>query len=75
MATQDSAARLMSLKDVTEHLGLHRNTIGNYLSAGAFPRPVVLPGGQKRFRREDVEAWVAGLQADVTPVIEETDAA
>lgn len=54
---------LLTLRDAALLIGMHENTVRNYVGAGTFPPPVLLPGNHKRFRRSDIEAWVGNLAA------------
>jgi excisionase family DNA binding protein len=45
---------LLSTGEAAQLLGVHRSTILRYIEEGKLPAQV-LPGGQHRVRREDVE--------------------
>jgi excisionase family DNA binding protein len=50
---------LMSHSDTAAYLGVHRETLRNWRSAGQGPDYVTLPGGHIRYPLTAVEAWVA----------------
>ena len=52
-------SQLMTIQCVREFLGLSRSTIYAYIKSSAFPRPIKLGGGVNRWRRAEIEAWVA----------------
>jgi excisionase family DNA binding protein len=59
MKRQDS---FMSLKQVTEMVGLSRCTVYRWMGAGRFPRSRKLPNGKHiRFSTLEIEAWMAQL--------------
>jgi len=51
---------LFDIKEVVQLVGLSRVTLWRMWNTGEFPKPVEMPVRVTRFRREDVEAWVAG---------------
>lgn len=53
----------VSLREAAEILGVHPATIRNWADKGSLPARRT-PGGHRRFRREDLEAW---LEAQQTP--------
>jgi excisionase family DNA binding protein len=55
-----SEERLLTAREVADHLGLSPETVLRYVRRGELPA-IRLPGtakGRLRFRREDVEAWL-----------------
>lgn len=54
---------LLTTRETARLVGVCENTVRNYVGAGTFPPPVLLPGNHKRFRRSDVEAWIGNLAA------------
>ena len=55
--------RLMSLEDVAEMLGVPTSTLYQWRYRGIGPRGYRLANGRVRYRRADVEQWLAE-QAD-----------
>ena len=53
--------RLLTVREIARYLAMAPGTIRNRVSAGTIPF-VKLPGGQVRFRRADIDAWVASGQ-------------
>ena len=49
----------LSLSDASEVLGVHFTTLRRWADAGTVPC-FRTPGGHRRFRRADLESWVAG---------------
>jgi predicted DNA-binding transcriptional regulator AlpA len=58
---QLSHAELLTLKQTAQLLSMAEKTVRNQLSAGTFPIAVRRAAGGLRFRRVDVETYVAGL--------------
>lgn len=57
-----AASPLMMEGEVLEMIGVSERKLRAMKSAGQFPRPVQLPGGRLiRYRRTDVDAWIAAL--------------
>ena len=50
---------LLTLHDVRSLLKCARSTLYKYIATCAFPRPIKLGGGVNRWRRDEVEAWLA----------------
>ena len=60
---------MMSVRQVAEFLGLHENWVYDRAASGDLPSYKL--GGTRRFRREDIEAWLTaqrGARAAV-PVV------
>jgi predicted DNA-binding transcriptional regulator AlpA len=55
--------KLLTPEDVASILQVpKRQVTDRYAHRPDFPKPVVLPGGRfKRWRREDIAAWIEGL--------------
>jgi len=49
---------LLTAKDVAELLDIGRSTLYRLKSSGKVPRPVKI-GGNVRWRRAEIEAWIA----------------
>lgn len=58
MTTEAAGELLMSAEDVCEALNIGRSTLYRLKSTGRVPRPVKL-GGSVRWRRKELEAWIA----------------
>jgi len=54
------AQTIIRFKQLTEQVGLSRSTIYRLVSAGDFPKPVVLSPHAVGFLGSDVDAWLAG---------------
>ena len=50
---------LIDVKEVARRLDLSERTVWRLSSAGMLPRPVVIGGKSKRWRAEEIAAWVA----------------
>jgi predicted DNA-binding transcriptional regulator AlpA len=60
-------AALLTVSEVGKLVSLSRATIYVNMREGTFPRPVEIPGVRSsRWRRSDVEAWLAALQLQAT---------
>ena len=53
--------RLLTQKQVIDHVGLSRQMIYNLRQAGRFPAPVDLGSRALRWRESAVSAWMDGL--------------
>ena len=56
--TKDDLPRLMTRREVAEHLGVAEGTLRNWNSAGRGPAPVKYGTSTVRYLPEDVEEWV-----------------
>lgn len=52
---------LIAQEDVPGYVGISRPTMFRLIAAGKFPKAVDAGGG-KKFRRADLDKWVAGLK-------------
>lgn len=50
--------KLLTAREIAEHLGLSSETVLAWVRAGKLPA-FRLPSGQLRFREAEVEAWLA----------------
>lgn len=57
---REEASTLMTTDDLVRHLRMSRVTIWRKRAAGDFPKPCAL-GGQLRWKRRDIDDWVAKL--------------
>src|SRR5438552_8426797 len=53
--------RLISSKDVAARLGVSQATVSRAVAKGLLHPALITPGGHRRFRSEDIEAFAAGL--------------
>jgi prophage regulatory protein len=51
---------LMTLDDVAGHLQVTTRTVQRRIAAGEFPSPILVSPACPRWRREDLDAWIAG---------------
>lgn len=51
---------MMTYEQVAEVLGVSRETVWRRVVVGKMPKPVKLGYRTVRFRRQDIEEWVAG---------------
>ena len=51
--------RFLKIGDIAELLLVTTRTLRRWIKAGIFPPPVALTGRVKRWRRGDVEHWIA----------------
>ena len=54
---------LLRLKDLSDLLGLSRSSIYSRLHEGTFPRPIRAGARAVRWRKADIEAWLAAREA------------
>lgn len=67
MAIRREPPEVMTVIEVAEYLGLHKDTIYQMVAAGTLPvfRPMRRQGRNLRFLREDVRAWLKRKPVDV----------
>jgi predicted DNA-binding transcriptional regulator AlpA len=58
-----TAEPLLTLDDVLAELRVSERTFRRWRQAGTGPKAITLPGRELRFRRGDVDAWLASLGA------------
>lgn len=63
----------LSVRDVVELLSVHPDTVVRWANDGALPC-LRTPGKHRRFRRSDIEQFIAAQSAPLAPA-EPTDAA
>jgi excisionase family DNA binding protein len=63
-ATEETAgiARLLSKKELARLLGVSPRSVDRLVAAGQLPRPIKV-GALSRWRRDDVEQWIASQAA------------
>jgi excisionase family DNA binding protein len=60
--TGNEGDRLLTAKDAARYLGYSEGTVRNYASEGVIPS-VKLPTGGLRFRRSELDVWIASRPA------------
>lgn len=61
MSTPPSAV-LLRARDLKARLAISQTTLWRYCKQDpSFPRPILLPGGHRRWRLSEIEAWEASL--------------
>jgi excisionase family DNA binding protein len=60
---RSASKRLLPVREAAEYLGISPRTIQNDLSRKVFPVKPVRYRGKVLFRREDLDAYVDGLEA------------
>ncbi len=58
--------KLLTVKQVSERLGLAERTVRNQMSEGRFPIPWKKPGGKPLFLNTDVERYMIKLPYETT---------
>jgi excisionase family DNA binding protein len=56
---QTEADELLTADDVAGTYKVSRQTVGRWAREGILPTAAITPGGQRRFRRSDVEELLA----------------
>lgn len=51
--------KFLTLKEVLDELDVGRSTFNRWMQLGEAPPCTRLPGGQLRFRRDRLDAWIA----------------
>jgi excisionase family DNA binding protein len=62
MSSVDGNAEIMTIREVAEYLKVNERTIYRLLSAKKLPAFKV--GGSWRFRRADIDSWIASQSED-----------
>lgn len=57
--SSDNVPSLLTVDETARMLAVRPRTIWRWLSKAIMPEPV-RPGGSTRWRRTDIEAWIAG---------------
>jgi excisionase family DNA binding protein len=57
-------ATYLGTREVAKLTGLSESTITRAADRGDLPIALVTPGGHRRFRREDIDRFLAGLGAE-----------
>src|SRR5438128_1638565 len=61
--------RLISSKDVAARLGVSQATVSRAVAKGLLHPALITPGGHRRFRSEDIEAFAARLLGVSQPTL------
>jgi excisionase family DNA binding protein len=56
--------RLLTTMEAAEHLHVSRRTLSRWLREGIGPPSIKLPSGARRYRKGDLDRWIAEHQAD-----------
>lgn len=59
-------ARLLTVHEVAEKVGLSRTNVWNLLKKGEFPSPVYPSERSTRWIESDIDSWIDGLKANKT---------
>ncbi|GAB4069586.1 AlpA family transcriptional regulator [Ancylobacter sonchi] len=60
--TDAEGDRLLKLAEVTARVALGKSALYVKINEGTFPSPVRLAPGAVRWKKSEVDAWIAGLQ-------------
>jgi excisionase family DNA binding protein len=60
--TASEKTQWLTYKDVIVELNVSRSTLNKWRADGKSPSFIVLPNGELRIRRRDLEAWLNQLQ-------------
>ena len=63
---QTHIPELLSARDLRKHFGLATSTLYNWRDTQSFPRPLQLGANCVRWRRADIENWIASRQVAET---------
>jgi excisionase family DNA binding protein len=56
--------RLLTTMEAAKYLNVSRRTLSRWLAEGIGPPSIKLPSGARRYRRADLDRWIAEHQAD-----------
>jgi excisionase family DNA binding protein len=56
--------RLLTVTETAEYLRVSRRTLDRWLAEGIGPPSIKLPSGARRYRKADLDRWIAEHQAD-----------
>ena len=63
---QDRASRgerLLTTEEAADYLNVSRRTLARWLAEGIGPPSIKLPSGARRYRKADLDRWIAEHQA------------
>jgi excisionase family DNA binding protein len=55
----DRGERLLTTMEAADYLSVSRRTLTRWLAAGIGPPSIKLPSGARRYRRADLDRWLA----------------
>jgi excisionase family DNA binding protein len=56
--------RLLTTMEAAEYLNVSRRTLSRWLHEGIGPPSIKLPSGARRYRKADLDRWIAEHRAD-----------
>jgi excisionase family DNA binding protein len=56
--------RLLTTIEAAEYLNVSRRTLARWLREGIGPPSIKLPSGARRYRKADLDRWIAEHQAE-----------
>ena len=56
--------RLLTTAEAAEYLSVSRRTLTRWLAEGIGPPSIKLPSGARRYRKADLDRWIAEYRAD-----------
>ena len=56
--------RLLTTIEAAEYLNVSRRTLSRWLQEGIGPPSIKLPSGARRYRKADLDRWIAEHRAD-----------
>ncbi len=60
----DQGDRLLTTTEAADYLRVSRRTLARWLKEGIAPPSIKLPSGGRRYRKADLDRWIAEHQAD-----------
>ena len=61
---RDRSERLLTTLEAADYLNVSRRTLTRWLAEGIGPPSIKLPSGARRYRKADLDRWIAEHQAD-----------
>jgi excisionase family DNA binding protein len=56
--------RLLTTAETADYLNVSRRTLSRWLAEGIGPPSIKLPSGARRYRKADLDRWIAEHRAD-----------
>ena len=56
--------RLLTTEETADYLNVSRRTLSRWLREGIGPPSIKLPSGARRYRKADLDRWIAEHRAD-----------
>jgi excisionase family DNA binding protein len=60
----DQGDRLLTTAEAADYLRVSRRTLARWIQQGIAPPSIKLPSGGRRYRKADLDRWIAEHQAD-----------